>query len=200
MKLVLASGNPGKLREIVAMFAELDIEIASQSAFGIESPAETGTSFVDNALLKARHAAALSGLAALADDSGIVVDALDGRPGIYSARFAGEGASDAANLDKLLLELAEVADGERGAGFHCAAVLVFPQDNPPPIVAEAVWRGRILRQRRGTGGFGYDPVFFDPLAGKTGAEMTAAEKNAVSHRGRAFRQLQARLRELLERD
>ena len=199
MKLVLASGNPGKLREIAEIFADLNAEILPQSAFGIESPAETGTSFAENALLKARHAAALSGLAALADDSGIVVDALDGRPGIYSARFAGEGASDDANLDKLLRELGGVADAERGAGFHCAAVAVFPHDDPQPIVAEGVWRGRILQQRQGASGFGYDPVFYDPLAGKTGAEMTAAEKNALSHRGKAFRQLKDKLREILKR-
>jgi XTP/dITP diphosphohydrolase len=197
MKLVLASGNPGKVREIADIFADLDIEVLPQSGFGIETPPETGVTFVDNALLKARHAAAISGLPALADDSGLAVDALDGRPGIFSARYAGEDANDDANLDKLLRELEGVSRDQRGAGFHCAAVLVFPQDSAEAMIAEAVWRGRILKRRMGGGGFGYDPVFFDPAIGKTGAEMHAEEKNAVSHRGKAFRQLKEMLRETL---
>ena len=191
MKIVLASGNPGKVREIAGIFADLDIEVLPQSLFNIESPPETGETFVANALLKAEHAAAAAGLPAIADDSGLMVDALGGRPGVYSARYAGEHASDDDNVDKLLLELQAVAENDRGAGFHCAAVLVQP--NQEPVIAEAVWRGWILTQRSGTGGFGYDPVFLDPVMGKTGAQMSREEKNSVSHRGKAFRQL----RELL---
>jgi XTP/dITP diphosphohydrolase len=197
MKLVLASGNPGKLREIGEILADLDIELLSQSDFGIDSPPETATSFVGNALLKARHAAALSGLPAVADDSGLVVDALDGRPGIYSARFAGEGASDDDNLQRLFDELEGVAEEHRGAGFQCAAVLVYPHEAHAPLIAECTWRGRILEHRQGSGGFGYDPVFFDPVVGNTGAAMTASEKNAVSHRGRAFRELKDMMRKEL---
>jgi len=194
MKIVLASGNPGKCREIADIFADLDVEIVAQSELGIESPEETGDTFVANALQKARYAADRSGLPAMADDSGICADALDGRPGVRSARYAGEGAGDAENVDLLLDELRGVPDCERGGGFHCAAVLVFPGDSRAPLIAEAVWRGRILRQRRGAGGFGYDPVFLDTTANKTGAEMSREEKNAVSHRGRAFRKLHELLR------
>jgi len=193
--IVFASGNPGKIREVAELFADLDIEVIPQGEFDIESPAETESTFVGNALLKARHAAAISGLPAIADDSGIAVDALGGRPGVWSARYAGEGASDADNVDKLLEELADVADAERGAGFHCAAVLVDPASNLPPLVAEAVWRGTILRARAGTGGFGYDPVFLDPASGRTGAELSREEKNRVSHRGQAFRELKRMLAE-----
>ena len=189
MKVVLASGNPGKAREIAELFAHLEVDIRPQSEFGIQSPPETGETFIDNALLKARHAAALSGLPAIADDSGIAVDALGGRPGVRSARYAGVDASASDNVDKLLDELADTPDAGRGAGFHCAAVLVFPQDTQDALIAEGVWRGRIIRERRGEGGFGYDPVFLDEQAGKTGAEMLPDEKNAVSHRGKAFRAL-----------
>ena len=188
-KIVFASDNPGKMREIEDIFAGLDVSIVPQGKYAVESPEETGSTFADNALIKARYASARSGLPAMADDSGIVVDALGGRPGVRSARYAGEEATDKQNLDKLLRELADVPDEQRDAGFHCAAVLVFSDIDVAPLVAEAVWRGKILRERKGTGGFGYDPVFLDPSAGKTGAQMTRAEKNSVSHRGKAFRQL-----------
>jgi XTP/dITP diphosphohydrolase len=188
-RIVFASDNAGKIREVADIFADLDISVIPQEEFAIESPEETGMTFHDNALLKAHHAAAQSGLPAMADDSGIAVDALGGRPGVRSARYAGAGAADDENVDKLLEEMAEVPDEQRGAGFHCAAVLVFPDSDVAPLVAEAVWRGEILRQRMGAGGFGYDPVFFDPSAGKTGAQLTRKEKNAVSHRGKAFREL-----------
>ena len=194
-KIVLASGNAGKIREIAELFSDLGAEIVAQADLGIESPEETGTTFVENALLKARFAALKSGLPALADDSGIVVDALDGRPGVYSARYAGEDASAEQNVDLLLAEMLDVPDGQRGGGFHCAAVLAFPDDEFDPIVAEGVWRGTILRQRLGEGGFGYDPVFLDADANKTGAQMTRDEKNAVSHRGSAFRELKRRMSE-----
>lgn len=188
-KIVFASGNPGKIREIADIFADLNISIVPQKEFAIESPEETGTTFADNALLKARHASAQSGLPAMADDSGIVVDALGGRPGVRSARYAGEAATDEQNVDKLLEELADVPDGQRDGGFHCAAVLVMPDSDVAPLLVEAVWRGKILRERRGQGGFGYDPVFLDPSSGKTGAQMTREQKNRVSHRGKAFREL-----------
>lgn len=196
-RIVLASGNPGKIREIAELFVELDLEIVAQSEFGIESPEETGETFVENALQKALHAANQSGLPAIADDSGIAVDALDGRPGVRSARYAGDDASDDDNLDKLIEEMKAVPAERRGAGFHCAAVLAFPDDDQDPIIAEGVWRGTLLDERRGAGGFGYDPIFLDTVAGKTGAEMTRAEKNGVSHRGQAFRQLKDLLRALL---
>jgi len=196
-RIVLASGNPGKIREIAGLFAELNVEIVAQSEFGIESPEETGETFVENALLKARHAADVSGLPALADDSGIVVDALEGRPGVRSARYAGENAGDEKNLDKLIEEMKDVPDERRGAGFHCAAILAFPNDEQESIVAEGIWRGMLLHGRQGDGGFGYDPVFLDPVAGKTGAEMTREEKNGVSHRGQAFRRLKDLVRAML---
>lgn len=188
-RIVIASGNAGKIREIAALFDGLGAEFVPQADLGVESPEETGSTFAENALLKARHAAAVTGCPAIADDSGIAVDALEGRPGVYSARYAGEGASDDENLDLLLEDLASVDDEHRGGGFHCAAVLAFPGDEPPPVIAEGIWRGVILRERRGQGGFGYDPVFLDSTIGKTGAELSREEKNAVSHRGRAFREL-----------
>ena len=193
ISIVFASGNPGKIREVAGIFAELDITVVPQQAFAIESPEETGTTFADNALLKARHAAERAGLPAMADDSGIMVDALDGRPGVWSARYAGADATDAENVDKLLAEMAAVPDEQRGGGFHCAAVPVHPDATVAPLIAEAVWRGQILRQRLGDGGFGYDPVFFDARSGKTGAQMTREEKNQVSHRGSAFDILKSQL-------
>lgn len=194
-RIVLASSNQGKVREIADLFADLGITIIPQSELGIDSPPETGVTFVDNALLKARHAAQHSGLPAMADDSGIAVDALNGEPGVYSARYAGDDATDEQNLDKLLHKMTKVTDEDRGAGFHCAAVLVYPDESAESLIVEAVWRGTVLRQRVGTGGFGYDPVFFDDKSGKTGAEMSREEKNAVSHRGKAFRQLKTLLQD-----
>ena len=188
-RIVFASGNPAKIREVVDIFADLDISIVPRKELAIESPEETGTTFADNALLKAGHASAQSGLPAMADDSGIVVDALGGGPGVWSARYAGEQATDKQNVDKLLDELMDVPDEQRGAGFHCAAALVFPDSDVTPLIVEAVWHGKILRERVGEGGFGYDPVFLDPSSGRTGAQMTREEKNCVSHRGKAFREL-----------
>jgi XTP/dITP diphosphohydrolase len=196
-KIVLASGNAGKIREIAELFSDLNSNVVSQTELGIEPPEETGQTFIENALLKARHAADKSGLPAVADDSGIAVDALGGRPGVWSARYAGDNATDEQNLQLLLKEMTNVADDDRGAGFHCAAVLAFPGDEFEPVVAEAVWRGRILRRPVGSGGFGYDPVFLDVDANKTGAQMSREEKNAVSHRGKAFRELKRLVREQL---
>jgi XTP/dITP diphosphohydrolase len=191
--IVLASGNPGKLAEITALFEGLAVRVLPQSQFAIEAPPETGTTFTENALIKARHAASVAGLPAIADDSGLVVDALQGRPGIYSARFAGSGATDSRNIDRLLEELGDLPDEARTAAFHCVAVHVTRANDPAPLVTEGVWRGRIARERRGSGGFGYDPVFYDPALGRTAAELDSAAKNRVSHRGQAFR----RLRKLL---
>ena len=199
-KIVLASGNSGKIREIVGIFSAIDIAVIPQTEFGIESPEETGETFVENALLKARFAASKTGMPAIADDSGIAVDALNGRPGVRSARYAGDDATDDNNLDLLLKEMAGVADKDRGAGFHCAAVLVWPADEIDPVVVQGVWRGRLLQARRGAGGFGYDPIFLDPDMQKTGAEMSREDKNQISHRGKAFRKLRDCLRELAGKD
>lgn len=195
-RIVVASANPGKLREIGRILDDLGYEIIPQGDLGIASVAETGSSFVENAMIKARHAAGLSELPAIADDSGLMVDALNGRPGVNSARFAGLHASDDDNVDKLLAELAEVPGEERGAHYECAAVWLSPDAGGAPLVAEGRWHGRILTARRGTSGFGYDPVFLDTRLGMTGAEMSMDEKNRQSHRGKAFR----RLRDLLSHE
>jgi len=191
--IVLASGNPGKLRELEALLSPLGLTLSAQSAFGIETPPETGTTFVANALLKARHAARITGLPALADDSGIEVDALEGRPGVYSARYAGEGASDRDNLEKMLLDLQAVPPAKRSARYRAVIVLIDAANDPNPIVAQGVWEGRIALQPRGSGGFGYDPVFLLEDGDRTAAELSADEKNAVSHRGQALRELVAKL-------
>ena len=191
--VVVATGNPGKLREIGRLLGDLGVRVLPQSELGVSDAEETGSTFVENALIKARHAVAATGLAAIADDSGLIVDALGGRPGVRSARYAGDDADDAANIDKLLAELDSVDDHRRGAAFHCTAVFLLP-GGAEPISAEGEWRGRILRERRGTGGFGYDPVFFDPELGRSAAELSQAEKNARSHRGKALRALVEQLR------
>jgi len=191
--LVLASSNPGKLREFAALLAPLRIELLAQGALGIPAPPETGSSFLANALLKARHAAARSGLPALADDSGLEVDALAGRPGVWSARFAGEGASDADNLQRLLLELEEVPDAARQARYQCIIACVRSAADPAPLIASGTWEGRIARAPAGSGGFGYDPVFVPAGETRTAAELSPQEKNAVSHRARALQALVAGL-------
>ncbi len=197
MKAVLASGNRGKLRELTAILAPLGLELIAQSELGIDSPPETGSTFLDNALIKARHAARRSGLPALADDSGIEVDALDGRPGVHSARFAGEGASDAENLRKLLAELHDVPMEFRQARYHCVIAFVRRHDDPEPIVAHGTWEGRIALEPRGCGGFGYDPIFLPADAHRTAAELEASVKNEVSHRAQALRAWLAAAREEL---
>jgi len=188
--LVLASGNPGKLRELAELLAPLNVTIVPQSDYGVSEADETGTTFEENAIIKAEHAMRATGLPAIADDSGLAVDALDGRPGVYSARYAGPGASDEANVDKLLAELGDNA--ERGAAFHCVVCFVAP-DQAEPVLARGEWRGEILHERRGTGGFGYDPVFLDPASGRASAELTPDEKNARSHRGKALSALSLQL-------
>jgi XTP/dITP diphosphohydrolase len=186
---VIATGNPGKLREIVAILEGHGLAIAPQSDFGIEPPLEDGDSFLANALIKARHAAANSGLPAIADDSGLEVDALGGRPGIHTARYAGPEADDEANREKLLGELEGIPAERRGARYRCAMVFVRSATDPQPVVAEAAWRGRIGLERRGTGGFGYDPLFVVAGGESTAAEMTEDAKNRLSHRGLALRAL-----------
>jgi XTP/dITP diphosphohydrolase len=193
-RVVLASGNAGKLREMQALLAGAGFEVLPQSAFGIAPPPEDGADFVANALLKARHASRLSGLPAIADDSGLEVDALGGRPGIHSARYAGPGCSDRDNVERLLRELAEVPAGARAARFRCATVFVRSADDPAPLVAEGSWEGAVGFERRGSGGFGYDPVFVVAGGARTAAEMPDAEKNRVSHRARALAALLAGLR------
>jgi len=194
-RLVLASGNPGKLRELSAMLADFGYDLHPQSEFGIGPVAETGTTFVENAIIKARHAAAETGLPALADDSGIEVDALDGAPGVYSARFAGEGASDADNNALLVEKLREVPEAERSARYRAVIVLLRHAADPSPLICEGSWEGRIRLEPAGSGGFGYDPYFYLPERGCTSAELSADDKNRLSHRGAAMAALKRRLGE-----
>ena len=187
--LVAATGNAGKLAELERLLDGLGWEVMAQSAFGVEPPPEDGLTFVENAIAKARHAAERTGRPALADDSGLVVDALGGAPGIRSARYAGLDAGDAANNEKLLHALAGVPEEERTARFECAvAWLRYPHD-PVPLIARGTWAGRVLEAPRGTSGFGYDPLFLDPGAGRTAAELEPERKDALSHRGQALREL-----------
>lgn len=192
-RLVVATGNGGKLAEIRDVFAGTGIELVGQSELGISDADETGTTFVENALIKARHASRAAGLPALGDDSGICVDALGGAPGLVSARYAGVHGDSAANIARLLAALAGIEDGRRSAHFHCTIVLLQGADDPAPLIAEGRWQGRILNAPRGALGFGYDPIFFDPALGKGAGELEAAVKNRVSHRGQAL----ARLKELI---
>jgi XTP/dITP diphosphohydrolase len=192
-RLVLATGNAGKLREMRAILAPWGVDVRPQSEFTRAAAEETGLSFVENALLKARFAAEVSGLPAIADDSGLEVDALHGAPGIYSARYAGPGADDAANNDRLLRDLETVPDAERTARYRCAMVYLRWALDPAPLVCQASWEGRIGRLPRGRGGFGYDPLFLVDDGSQTAAELEAVHKNEVSHRGRALRALVAEL-------
>lgn len=194
-KLVLASGNAGKLREFQQLLADCGFEVLPQSDFAVENAEETGLTFVENAILKARHACAETGLPAIADDSGIEVDTLNGRPGIYSARYSGEGANDAANNQKLLQELNGIPEEKRTARYHCVLAFMRHAQDPTPILCHCRWEGRILTEARGEGGFGYDPLFFLPDRQCTAAELDKAEKNRISHRGRAMQLLLQALRE-----
>ena len=192
-RLVLATGNAGKLREMRAILAPWGVDVRPQSEFTRAAAEETGLSFVENALLKARFAAEASGLPAIADDSGLEVDALHGAPGIYSARYAGPGADDGANNARLLRDLETVPDAERSARYRCAMVYLRWALDPAPLVCQASWEGRIGRLPRGRGGFGYDPLFLVDDGPQTAAELDAGQKNEVSHRGRALRALVAEL-------
>lgn len=192
-KIVLASNNAGKLREFARLFADLDIELIPQGQLGVGEAEEPHATFVENALEKARHAAHITGLPALADDSGICVHALGGAPGVYSARFAGEPKSDARNNEKLIADLAGQTD--RRAYYYAALVLVRHADDPQPLIADGFCDGLIVDTPTGEGGFGYDPHFFLPQFGKTVAEISAEEKSLISHRGKALRELVGKLKE-----
>jgi XTP/dITP diphosphohydrolase len=184
-RVVLATGNPGKVREFAELFAPHAIEVVPQSDFGVPDVAETGLTFVENALIKARNAAAHTGLPAIADDSGLEVDHLNGAPGIYSARYAGDGGS-AANNAKLLEALAGVAEAQRGARFQCLLVYLRHAEDPTPVICQGTWEGRILEAPQGGQGFGYDPLFYVPGEDCSAAQLAAERKNALSHRGQAL--------------
>lgn len=194
MRVVLATGNRGKLVELQALLAPMAMEVVPQSEFTSIAAEETGLSFVENAILKARHAAHASGLPAIADDSGIEVDALQGAPGIYSARYAGVGATDRQNLDKLLFELRDVPAARRTARYRCALAFMRWDLDPSPLICQAHWEGILIDAPRGAGGFGYDPLFLLPHLNLTAAELAADEKNRLSHRGQALRALVENLR------
>ena len=185
-KIVLASNNPGKAREISQLLAGLDMHVVPQSDFNVEEVEETGLTFVENAILKARNAALHTGLPAIADDSGIEVDALNGAPGIYSARFAGQGASDEDNLQKLIRDLTTIENAPRTARFQCLMVYMRHADDPTPLICQGTWEGEIIDTPRGENGFGYDPVFFVPAEQCTAAELASERKNSLSHRGQAL--------------
>lgn len=198
MQLILASSNRGKLEELRALLADMPVQLVAQSELGVGDAEETASSFVENALIKARHACLATGLPALADDSGICVDALHGAPGLVSARYAGVHGDASRNIDKLLHSLREVPDGKRTAHFYCVLVLLRQAQDPQPLIVEGVWQGQILHERRGSDGHGYDPVFFDPAHGQSAAEMPLALKNAISHRGQALAVLKRKLAAVLE--
>lgn len=193
-RVVLASGNAGKVREFNQLLAGAHIEVLPQSSFGVPEAEETGLTFVENAILKARNAARHTGLPALADDSGIEVDALNGAPGIYSARYAGPGATDEENLLKLLAALEGLPEEQRGARFQCVIAYLRHAEDPTPLICQGTWEGRILEAPRGANGFGYDPVFFVPEEGVSSAELPPELKNRLSHRGQALRRLLEGLR------
>lgn len=192
-KIVLASANPGKLREFAQILATCQLDVVPQSQFQVPEVAETGLSFVENALIKARHAAQHTDLPALADDSGIEIDALHGAPGIYSARFAGKGATDEANNVLLLEKLKEVPDPQRTARYHCVIVYMHHANDPMPLICQGTWEGSILFEPRGQHGFGYDPLFYVPTHHCASAELPPEVKNQISHRAQALRALQAAL-------
>jgi XTP/dITP diphosphohydrolase len=198
MKIVLASNNSGKVNELSSYLRDFKLDIIPQDTMGVESIAETGLTFIENALLKARHASYKTGLSAIADDSGLVVPALKGAPGIYSARYAGEQASDGDNIKKLLAELASYTGKQREAYFYCILVYLTNEQDPVPSVGQGAWHGTILLEPKGDRGFGYDPVFFVMTENKTAAELSTAVKNSISHRGQALRSLVERLAENMD--
>ena len=188
-RVVLASNNKGKVREVGQILESLKLEVVPQGDLGVGEVPETGTTFVENAIIKARHAAEVTGLPAIADDSGLVVDALNGEPGVWSARYAGDGATDQANLDKVMAELGDTPDEQRTARFLCVMVYMRHAADPTPVIAQGAWEGVIARESAGDNGFGYDPVFFVPEQGLTSAQLPAEVKNEFSHRGQALRGL-----------
>ncbi len=194
-KVVLATGNQGKVREMSALLAEFGLSVVPQSEFDLPEADETGTTFIENAIIKARHAAALTGLPAIADDSGLAVDALQGAPGIYSSRYAGSDACDRDNLLKLLDALKDVPDAKRTARFHCVLVYMTHAEDPTPLVCHGVWEGTITREPSGEEGFGYDPIFFVASENCTSAELSKQRKSELSHRGQALAKLFAAMQE-----
>ncbi len=194
-KLVLATGNQGKVKEMASLLADFGFDVVAQSDYNVSSVAETGTTFIENAIIKARHAAKETGLPAIADDSGLEVDYLKGAPGIYSARFAGEDASDQQNLEKLLKEMEGVPAEQRTARFHCVLVMMRHENDPTPLVCHGSWEGSILSEAHGENGFGYDPVFWVPEDHCASAELEPARKKQLSHRGKALQKLFAALKD-----
>lgn len=188
-KIVLATGNQGKVREMADLLSDFGFDVVAQSEFNVPEAAETGTTFIENAIIKARHAAQITGLPAIADDSGLEVDYLNGAPGIYSARYAGEHASDGDNLNKLLVAMQDVPDDQRSARFHCVLVLMRHADDPTPIVCHGKWEGKILTAPLGSNGFGYDPIFWVPEENCASAELEPVRKKQLSHRGKALQKL-----------
>lgn len=193
MKIVLASGNPGKIKELQSFLTTFSLEVVSQQSLGVEDIPETGLTFVENALLKARHASRITSLPALADDSGLVVPALQGAPGIYSARYAGPKATSEDNIKKLLIELEQKPEQDRNAFFYCILVFLLHEQDPTPLICEGIWQGAIARSRFGSGGFGYDPVFYVTSENKNAAELPITIKNKISHRGLALKALMTKL-------
>ncbi|EPW3764657.1 XTP/dITP diphosphatase [Vibrio fluvialis] len=188
-KIVLATGNQGKVREMADLLADFGFDVVAQSEFNVSEVAETGTTFIENAIIKARHAAKETGLPAIADDSGLEVDYLGGAPGVYSARYAGEDASDQQNLEKLLDAMKDVPEAQRSARFYCVLVLMRHENDPTPLVCHGKWEGRILTQAHGSNGFGYDPIFFVPEENCASAQLEAVRKKQLSHRGQALKKL-----------
>ncbi|EKO3966945.1 XTP/dITP diphosphatase [Vibrio fluvialis] len=188
-KIVLATGNQGKVREMADLLADFGFDVVAQSEFNVSEVAETGTTFIENAIIKARHAAKETGLPAIADDSGLEVDYLGGAPGVYSARYAGEDASDQQNLEKLLDAMKDVSEAQRSARFHCVLVLMRHENDPTPLVCHGKWEGRILTQAHGSNGFGYDPIFFVPEENCASAQLEPMRKKQLSHRGQALKKL-----------
>lgn len=194
-KIVLATGNQGKVREMADRLSDFGFDVVAQSEFNVSDVAETGTTFVENAIIKARHAAKETGLPAIADDSGLEVDFLNGAPGIYSARYSGENATDQSNIDKLLKAMQSAPDAQRSARFHCVLVLMRHEQDPTPLICHGQWEGQILKKQSGSNGFGYDPIFFVPEAQCASADLAPEHKKQLSHRGKALEQLFATLAE-----
>lgn len=194
--ILLASGNKGKVNELKEMLAPLGLNVVPQSEFNVEEVPETGTTFVENAIIKARHASKVTGLPCIADDSGLEVAALNGAPGIYSSRFAGEGATDGTNIDKLLSQLEGVEETKRQARFVCVLVFMRHADDPTPIICQGSWDGVISTEKQGDNGFGYDPVFFQPKLNLAAAQLNPEQKHSLSHRGKALKQLMAQFQQL----
>ena len=194
-KIVLATGNQGKVREMADILSEFGFDVVAQSEFNVSEVAETGTTFIENAIIKARHAAKETGLPAIADDSGLEVDYLNGAPGIYSARYSGEGATDKQNIEKLLDAMQGVETEKRTARFHCVLVLMRHANDPTPLVCHGKWEGQILTEEHGENGFGYDPVFFVPEENCASAELEPSRKKQLSHRGKALASLFKALKE-----